>query len=96
VLCVRSSQWEVPSTGKGDRWSAGGNIPGAASSLGASGPVMCRLSPWMLLVTAPEAVVGRLLGSVSPGTLIDRCGRPSRCGRPTPVSCDAPTELGDA
>jgi hypothetical protein len=62
----------VPFIGKGGRWSAGGHTLGAAAPLGTAGPVMCRLSPWTLLITAPEVVVGRLLGSVSPGTLVDR------------------------
>jgi hypothetical protein len=35
---------------------------------GVVGPVMCHLSSWTPLITAPEAVVGRLLGLVSPGT----------------------------
>jgi hypothetical protein len=69
---------------------------GAVGSLGAANPVMCRISPWTLLITAPEAVVGRLLGSVSPSMRVDRCGRPSRCGQPTPVPCDTLTMLGDA
>jgi hypothetical protein len=30
---------------------------------------------WTPLITSPEAVVGRFLGSVSPETLMDRCGR---------------------
>ena len=68
----------------------GRNTLGAASSLGTAGPRMCRLSPWTLLITAPEAVVGRLLGSVSPGTPVDRCGRPY------PMPCDALIVLGDA
>jgi hypothetical protein len=63
---------------------------GATISQGTSVPRMCRLSPWTLLITASEAVVGRLLGSVSPDTPSDRCGRPY------PASCDAPTMLGDA
>jgi hypothetical protein len=69
---------------------------GAAGSLGAAGPMIHCLSPWTPLITAPEAVVGRLLGSVSPGASVDRCDRSSRCGRPTSVPCDAPTLLRDA
>jgi hypothetical protein len=56
----------------------------------AVGPMIHRLSPWMPLITAPEAVVGRFLGSVSPCTLMDRCGRP------TFMPCDAPLMLRDA
>jgi hypothetical protein len=51
---------------------------------GAAGPGMCRLLPWTPLITAPEVVVGRFLGSVSPGTQVDRCSWPFRCGQPTP------------
>jgi hypothetical protein len=76
--------------GKEGRWSAGGHMPGEAGSPGAANPEVCHLSPWTPLITTPEAVVGRLLGSVSPGTQVDRCGRP------TPVLCDALTTLGDA
>jgi hypothetical protein len=76
--------------GKEGRWSAGGHITGAA------GPVMCRLSPWMPLIIAPEAVIGRLLGSISPGTRVDMCGWSSRCSGPTIVSCDASNFLKDA
>jgi hypothetical protein len=57
---------------------------------GAVGTGMCRLLPWTPLITAPKAVVGQVLGSVSPGTRVDRCGRP------TPMPCDAPTMLRDA
>jgi hypothetical protein len=90
VLCVCSSVWEVPFICKGGRWSAGGgHIPGAVGSLGAAGPVMCRLSPWTLLITTLEADIGWLLRLASPGKLVDWCGRP------TSVLCDAPTELGD-
>jgi hypothetical protein len=65
-------------------------MPSAVDSLGAADPGMCRLSPWTPLINAPEAVVGRLQGSVLPSTQVDRCGQP------TPVSCDAPTMLRDA
>ena len=65
-------------------------MSGAAGSLGAAGPVIHHLSPWTLMIPAPEVVVGRLLGSVSPGASVHRCGRP------TPVPCDAPTLLRDA
>jgi hypothetical protein len=68
----------------------GGKTPSAAAPLGTSDPVMCRLSPWTLLITTPETVVGQLLGSVSPSMPVDRCGRP------TPAPCNAPTVLGDA
>jgi hypothetical protein len=74
----------------------GGHITGATDSLGSVGPVMCHLSPWMPLISTPEEVVGQLLGLVSPVTRVDRCGQPSRCSRPTPVSCDAPTLPGNA
>jgi hypothetical protein len=43
--------------------------------------------PWDV---PPEAVAGRLLGSVSLGMPVHRCDRPYL------VPCDAPTELGDA
>jgi hypothetical protein len=46
----------------------GHNMSGAAGSLGVAGPMIHFLSPWTPLITAPEAVVGRLIGSVSPGT----------------------------
>jgi hypothetical protein len=58
---------------------------GAAVSLGVVGPMIHRLWTWTTLITAPEAVVCRLLGSVSPGTQIDRCGRSYRRGRPYPI-----------
>jgi hypothetical protein len=65
------------------------NMLGAVGSLGAAGPVMCRLSPWTLLITTLEADIGWLLRLASPGKLVDWCGRP------TSVLCDAPIELGD-
>jgi hypothetical protein len=71
-------------------------MSGAAGSGGAAGPMIHRLSPWTPLITAPEAVVGRFLGSVSPGTRMDRCSRPSRSGQPTSVPCDALPILRDA
>jgi hypothetical protein len=49
---------------------------GAAISLGATGPMIHRLWTWTTLITAPEAVVGRILGLVSPSTQVDRCDRP--------------------
>jgi hypothetical protein len=55
-----------------------------------------RLSTWTPLITAPEAVKGWCLGSVSPGMAVGRCGRPSRCGRPYPEPCDEPPSLRDA
>jgi hypothetical protein len=55
---------------------------GAAVSQGTADPRMCRLSPWTLLIAAPKAVVGRLLGSVSPGTLGYMCCRSYRYGQP--------------
>jgi hypothetical protein len=64
--------------------------------IGAVGPMIHRVSAWMPLITAPEAVVARCLGSVSPGTSIGRCGRPSGCGQPTSVPCDALPSLRDA
>jgi hypothetical protein len=68
----------------------GRSMPCAASPLGASGPVIHRLSHWMPLITTPEVVVGRLLGSISLDTSVDRSGWP------IPVPCDAPTMLRDA
>jgi hypothetical protein len=38
----------------------------AVGSLGAAGPMIHCLSSWTLLIPAPEEVIGRLLGSVSP------------------------------
>jgi hypothetical protein len=58
------------------RGSQCGKVGGTVVSPGAAGPVIHRLWTWTTLITAPEAVVGRLLGSVSPGTPVDRCGRP--------------------
>jgi hypothetical protein len=58
----------VPFIGKKGRWSMWGKMSGAAGSLGVASPVIHCLSPWMPLITVPEAVVGQLLGSVSPGT----------------------------
>jgi hypothetical protein len=55
-----------------------------------SAPMIHRLSPWTPLISAPEAVEGRFLGSVSPDTRMDRCGPP------TFVPCDAPPSLRDA
>jgi hypothetical protein len=63
---------------------------GVAVSQGMVSPRMCHFSPWTLLITAHEAVVGRLLGSVSPVTPSDKCGRLY------PVPCDAMTGFGDA
>jgi hypothetical protein len=63
------------------------NMSGAAGLGSAVGPMIHRLSPWMPLITAPEAVVGQFLGSVSPSTWMDRCGRH------TSVSCDVPPTL---
>jgi hypothetical protein len=74
----------------------GANMSSAASLLGAAGPMIHRLTPWTPLITAPEAVVGGFNGSVSPGTRMDSCGRPSRCGWPTSVPCDASPTLRDA
>jgi hypothetical protein len=54
-----------------------------------------HLSTWTLLITAPEAVEGRFLGSVSAGMAVGRCGRPSRCGRPYLEPCDEPPPLKD-
>jgi hypothetical protein len=73
----------------------GENMSDAASSLGAVGPMIPHLLPWTSLITAPKPVEGRFLGSVSPDTRMDRCDRPSRCGRPTSVPCDAPPTLRD-
>jgi hypothetical protein len=41
---------------------------------------------WMTLIIAPEAVVGRLLGSVSPGTQVDSCGQYYRCERTSQIT----------
>jgi hypothetical protein len=66
------------------------NILGAGGSLGVAGPMIHYLSPWTPLITTLEAVVGRLLVSVSLSTQMDRCSRP------TSVPCDAPPKLRDA
>jgi hypothetical protein len=50
----------------------------------------------MLLVLAPEAVEGRFLASILAGMVVGRCGRPSKCGRPTSKPWDEPPSLGDA
>jgi hypothetical protein len=65
-------------------------MSGAARSGGTADPMIHCLSPWTPLITAPEAVVGWFLRSVSPETHMDRCGRP------TSVPCDAPPSLRDA
>jgi hypothetical protein len=57
----------------------GGYIPGMTGSLGAAGPRMCHLSPWTPLITVPEAVVRRLIGSVLPSTRVGRCAGPPPC-----------------
>jgi hypothetical protein len=57
----------------------GPNITGAVGSRGAADPMIHHLSPWTLLITAPEAVEGRFLGLVSHVMTVGRCGRPSRC-----------------
>jgi hypothetical protein len=67
-----------------------GKTLGAAGSSGPTGLGICRLSPWTHLITTSKAVVGRLLGSVSPSTLVDRCGRPY------PMPCDALIVVGNA
>jgi hypothetical protein len=54
-----------------------------------------RILTWMLLILAPEAVEGPQLESVSVGTTVGRCGRPSRCGRPTSKPWDEPPSLSD-
>jgi hypothetical protein len=74
----------------------GVNMSCVAGSGGADGPMIHRHSPWTPLITSPEAVGGQFLGSVSPGTRMDRCGRPSRCDWPTSVPCDAQPSLRDA
>jgi hypothetical protein len=55
-----------------------------------------RLLTWTLLILAPEAVEGRFLASVLASMAVGRCGRPSRCGRPTSKPWDEPPSLGDA
>jgi hypothetical protein len=54
-----------------------------------------RLLTWTLLILAPEAVEGRFVVLVLAGMAVGRCGRPSRCGRPTSKSWDEPPSLGD-
>jgi hypothetical protein len=48
----------------------------SAKQEGAVDPMIHRLWTWTTLITAPEAVVGLLLGSVSHGTPVDRCDKP--------------------
>jgi hypothetical protein len=43
-------------------------MSGAVGLQGVVGTGICRLSPWTSMITAPEAVVGWLLGLVLPGT----------------------------
>jgi hypothetical protein len=52
-----------------------------------------RLLTWTLLILAPEVVEGRFLASVLAGMAVGRCGRPSRCGRPTSKTWDGVTSL---
>jgi hypothetical protein len=54
-----------------------------------------RLSTWTLLILSPEAVEGRFLASVLAGMVVGRCGRPSKCGRPTYKPWDELPSLGD-
>jgi hypothetical protein len=54
------------------------------------------LMTWTLLITTPEGVEGRFLGSVSVGVAVGRCRVPSWCGRPYPEPCDEPPPLRDA
>jgi hypothetical protein len=62
VLCVQSSECEVPFIGKGGRLRGWAHFHRAAESVGVAGPVIHRLSPWTLLITSPEVVEGRFLG----------------------------------
>jgi hypothetical protein len=55
-----------------------------------------RLLTWTLLILAPEAVEGQFLASVLVGIAVGRCGRPSRCGRPTSKPWDEPPSPSDA
>jgi hypothetical protein len=68
------------------RGSCSAEQGGAALFLGAAGPLVHCLWTWMTLITALEAVVGHLLGSVSPGTQVDRCDQSYRCGHTYPVT----------
>jgi hypothetical protein len=74
----------------------GPNITGATGSRGAAGPMIHRLLTWTLLILAAEAVEGQFLASVLVGVVVGRCGRPSRCSRPTSKPWDEPPSLGDA
>jgi hypothetical protein len=78
----------VPFIGKGGWLSTWAQYHRCDQIKGCGQPVIHLLLPWTLLITAPEAVEGRFLGSVSPGMTVGRCGRPSRCGRPYSVSWD--------
>jgi hypothetical protein len=55
-----------------------------------------HLSTWTLLILAPEAVEVWFLASVLVGMAVGRCGRPSRCGRPTSKPWDEPPSLAHA
>jgi hypothetical protein len=55
-----------------------------------------HLSTWTLLILDPKAVEGLFLASVLVGMAVGRCGRPSRCGRPTSKPWDESPSLGDA
>jgi hypothetical protein len=55
-----------------------------------------HLLTWTLLILAPEDVDGRFLESVLVGMSVGRCGRPSRCSRPTSKPYDELPSLSDA
>jgi hypothetical protein len=64
------------------RGSCSAEQGGAAVSPGAADPMIHHLWTWTTPITALEVVLGRLLGSVSPGTLVG----PYRCGRTYPIT----------
>jgi hypothetical protein len=62
----------------------GPKITGAAGSRSAADPVIHCLSPWMLLITTPEAVKGRCLRSVLPGMEVGGAAGPLGATGPPP------------
>jgi hypothetical protein len=54
-----------------------------------------RLLTWTLLILDPEVVEGQFIVLVLAGMAVGRCGRPSRCSRPTSKPWAEPPSLGD-
>jgi hypothetical protein len=55
-----------------------------------------RLLTLTLSILTPKVVEGRFLALFLAGVEVGRCGRPSRCGRPTSKPWDELPSLGDA